>query len=557
MTPVRPAQATPAAPSTSTAVTDATRDATPKEAARAAALREQLEHASYEYYVLDRPTLSDLEYDRLFRELQALEAAHPTLRTSDSPTQRVGAEPQSSLPKHTHLVPMLSLGNAFDEAELAQWEEKAVRLAGEAVRAGGYTAELKIDGAAVSLTYRDGVFVTGATRGNGVVGEDVTPNLRTVRGVPLRLRGAGYPAAMYLIRTEGERTGRESSAGVLTVLAVSTQTVAVVGPTLGGLLITVGGWRAIFAVNVPLALVCVVLGALRLPRVPSTGRERRAGPANERASEQFGTAAARSADRAQRGRAMRAVDLPGIALFVATLVALMLFLLHPAGHWSLLVLAAVAGAGLVGWELRTASPLLDLRVLGGNLPLLATYARALLTAVTSYALLYGYTQWLEQGRGLSTSLTGIVLLPVFATGLLVSAMTGRRPEIRGKLTVGAAVQVVLAVLLLLLDAHSPIWLIVAVALVAGVPQGLNNLANQNALYHQADPARIGSSAGLLRTFFYLGAIVASTATGVAFGRGADTAGLHRLALFMLAAAVAFLVLTVADRSLRQVAPRPT
>jgi DNA ligase (NAD+) len=171
-------------------------DVPPALAARAATLREQLERASHEYYVLDRPTLADVEYDRLFRELQAIESEHPTLRTPDSPTQRVGAEPQSALPKHRHLVPMLSLGNAFDEAELAAWEEKAVRLAGEEVRRGGYTAELKIDGAAVSLTYRDGVLAVGATRGNGAVGEDVTPNLRTVRDVPLRLRGAGHPPLM-------------------------------------------------------------------------------------------------------------------------------------------------------------------------------------------------------------------------------------------------------------------------------------------------------------------------------------------------------------------------
>jgi DNA ligase (NAD+) len=175
---------------------DAAPPAAPVPAARAAALREQLERAGHEYYVLDRPSLSDAEYDRLFRELQALEAEHPELRTADSPTLRVGAEPQSALPKHQHLVPMLSLGNAFDEAELAAWEEKAVRLAGEEVRRGGYTAELKIDGAAVSLTYRDGVLAVGATRGNGAVGEDVTPNLRTVRDVPLRLRGAGHPPLM-------------------------------------------------------------------------------------------------------------------------------------------------------------------------------------------------------------------------------------------------------------------------------------------------------------------------------------------------------------------------
>ena len=163
--------------------------------ARAATLREQIEQAAYEYYILDRPTKSDAEYDRLFRELQQLEAEHPELRSADSPTQRVGAEPQSALPKHRHLVPMLSLGNAFNDEELGEWEERIVRLAGEDVRRAGYSAELKIDGAAVSLTYKDGVLTCGATRGNGVIGEDVTPNLRTIREIPLRLRTPKPPAA--------------------------------------------------------------------------------------------------------------------------------------------------------------------------------------------------------------------------------------------------------------------------------------------------------------------------------------------------------------------------
>ena len=157
-------------------------------AARAEELRRLIDDANAAYYIADAPTLTDAEYDRLFRELQALEAEHPTLRTPDSPTQRVGAEPQSALPKHRHLVPMLSLGNAFSDEELTEWEERIVRVAGDEVRASGYTAELKIDGAAVSLTYRDGVLVTGATRGNGTIGEVVTPNLRTIRDIPLRLR---------------------------------------------------------------------------------------------------------------------------------------------------------------------------------------------------------------------------------------------------------------------------------------------------------------------------------------------------------------------------------
>jgi DNA ligase (NAD+) len=183
-------------------------------AARAAELRRLLERANYAYYVADRPEMSDADYDRLFRELQALEAAQPELRTPDSPTLRVGAEPTSAFTKHRHLVPMLSLANAFDAAELAEWEARNARLASEVGRS-GYTLEVKIDGAAVSLTYAGGVLVTGTTRGNGLVGEDVTPNLRTVLDLPLRLRGGGWPATMevrgevYLSTTQFDKVNRE------------------------------------------------------------------------------------------------------------------------------------------------------------------------------------------------------------------------------------------------------------------------------------------------------------------------------------------------------------
>src|SRR3954466_9156325 len=170
----------------------------PELSARAAALREKLERANHEYYVLDRPSLSDAEYDKAFRELQTLEREHPELRTDDSPTLRVGAEPQTQLVKHQHLVPMLSLANAFNAEELEAWEERLDRVAGEDARKAGYHCELKIDGAAISLTYREGVLIAGATRGNGTIGENVTANLRTIRGVPLRLRGEGHPFMMEI-----------------------------------------------------------------------------------------------------------------------------------------------------------------------------------------------------------------------------------------------------------------------------------------------------------------------------------------------------------------------
>jgi MFS family permease len=339
---------------------------------------------------------------------------------------------------------------------------------------------------------------------------------------------AGYPAAMYLIRSEAKRTGHDSPAGVLTALAVATQTIAVVGPSLGGLLIGLGGWRTTLALNIPLAAAGLLLGALRLPKsaVPERGEgERPAG----------------------------GLDLAGMALFAAMLVSLLLFLMNPkADHWYLLGLAASAGTGFAVRELRVATPFIDLRVLSGNLPLMATYARALLAYVVSYAFLYGYTQWMEEGRGLSASEAGLAQLPLFTVAILVSTTTGRRKEVRVKLFVGAAGQIAACALLLLLHSSSAIWLLLVTAVVFGIPQGLNNLALQNSVYYQADPERMGSSAGLLRTFGYLGAIVASAANGAFLAHRADTNGLHHLTWFMLASAVLFLVVTVADRALSRI-----
>ena len=181
---------------------------------RAAALRQMIDQANHAYYVLDAPTISDAEYDQLFRELQSLEAEHPELRSPDSPTLRVGATPSTSLVKHTHARPMLSLANAFTPEELVAWEERNARLASD-VKTAGYALEIKIDGAAVSLTYEYGRFLRGTTRGNGLVGEDITPNLRTIHDIPLKLKGSGHPALMevrgevYLPFKNFERVNKE------------------------------------------------------------------------------------------------------------------------------------------------------------------------------------------------------------------------------------------------------------------------------------------------------------------------------------------------------------
>ncbi|MEV5494106.1 MFS transporter [Nonomuraea fuscirosea] len=335
---------------------------------------------------------------------------------------------------------------------------------------------------------------------------------------------AAYPASMYLLRSEAERTGLRNPSGILAALSVSNQVIAVIGPTLGGLLIGLGGWHLIFTINVPLSAACLVLGGLRLPR--------------------------RADLRLAPGQR---IDVVGIGLFAGTIVAFMLFLMEPGlDHAYLPAVALVTGAGFAWWELRRTQPFIDLRVLRGNAPLLATYARQLLAFTTIYAFLYGFTQWLEESRSLSPSQAGLILLPMSGAAIVATVLVGRRPQVRGKLLVGAVIQVAGCAGLLLLDVSIPVWVPVAIATAVGIPQGLIGLANQNALYAQADPARMGSSAGLLRTFAYLGALLASAANAAFYRHGATTGGLHDLALLLLVVSALLLTVTVADRSLRRV-----
>ena len=177
--------------------------------ARVKELRVALDQHNYNYYALDRPAIPDAEYDRLFRELQDLEAQHPELVTADSPTQRVGAEPLAEFAQVTHRTPMLSLNNAFADDEIAAFD-KRVREGLDAATV-EYAAEPKFDGLAISLVYADGRLATGATRGDGYTGEDVTANLRTVRAIPLKLRATRPPAVLevrgevLMLRAEFER----------------------------------------------------------------------------------------------------------------------------------------------------------------------------------------------------------------------------------------------------------------------------------------------------------------------------------------------------------------
>ncbi|MFA3877931.1 MFS transporter [Streptomyces sp. MMCC 100] len=392
---------------------------------------------------------------------------------------------------------------------------------------------------------------TGLVGVAGVVGA-LAPGLGVLIGARVLLgfgTCAGYPAAMALVRSEAERTGRDSPGGVLTALAVANQTIAVVGPLLGGLLIAVGGWRTTFALNVPLAVAAVLLGLLRLPKANQANQADPAGSAGSAGS---------AGDSTRHGNLAARLDLPGMGLFAAMLVSLLLFLMNLHLHdWYLLALSAAAGAAFAIRELRAATPFIDLRVLGGNAPLLATYGRALVAYVVAYSFLYGFTQWTEEGFGLTPFHAGLAQIPMFLLAIGVSIVSGRSTGVRGKLLLGAAGQIVACLVILTLNGNSPLWTLLLVALVFGIPQGLNNLALQNSVYFQTDPERTASSAGLLRTFAYIGSMVASSATAASFGQHADTGGLHRLAWVMLGAGVLYLLLTLFDRTLGRTAGTDT
>ncbi len=186
-------------------------------AAEIAALRQQIDEHNYRYHVLDSPIIADAEYDQLFRRLAALEAAHPDLVSTDSPTQRVGAPASGDFPKVIHSVPMLSLSNAFSEQQVREWERRVERIVGDGTLE--YTVEPKIDGLAVTLIYEHGRLTRGATRGDGLVGEDVTANLRTIKAVPLRLLGDPPPllevrGEAYMLKRDFERLNeRRGAAG--------------------------------------------------------------------------------------------------------------------------------------------------------------------------------------------------------------------------------------------------------------------------------------------------------------------------------------------------------
>jgi MFS family permease len=338
---------------------------------------------------------------------------------------------------------------------------------------------------------------------------------------------AAYPAAMSVLRDEGRRVGRAAPRTVLARLSFAALGSAAIGPTLGGLLVTLVGWRGIFAVNLPVALIAFVAGLIWIP--PDPVRE--------------ATTTARSL--------RQALDPIGIGLFSGVLTVLVFFLLdlaHP--MWWLIAPFAVGMAALIWWQLRRTKPFIDVRMLASNGRLTRTYLRHGLSYLLVYCVLYGYTQWLEQGRGFSSGMTGLVLLPMSVGALVCSLLGARTRTIRGPLNLAALLLTGGAGLLAFVGGDTTLALLLVVGAFFGISQGLIGTSNQAAVQAFAPPDSIGSAAGLQRTAQYIGAIAASSLIALAYGARASDSGLHLMAGVSVVLGVLLIVLTLTDRALR-------
>jgi MFS family permease len=344
---------------------------------------------------------------------------------------------------------------------------------------------------------------------------------------------AAYPAAMAMLRAHANRLGIPTPRPVLGLLSLAGLSSAAVGPVLGGVLAATLGWRAVFAVNLPLAAAGFLLAAWWLPRDRADAADRAGGKPS--------------------GAVPRAggLDPLGVLLFGAVLTALMIFLMRlDSPSWLLLTTTAVLAAVLAVWELRRREPFLDLRMLARNRPLSLTYLRHGMTYLVIYCVMYGYAQWLEEAHGYSSATAGLMMLPMSVAAMVTSLLGARTRGIRAPLITAAGLMVAGSGVLLVAGHTAPALALAAAGALFGLPQGLSSTGNQAAVYAQAPPGQTGSAAGLQRTAQYLGAITAASLIGLFYGQRATDHGLHEMALASGLLAVAVLVLTVLDRSLR-------
>ena len=336
---------------------------------------------------------------------------------------------------------------------------------------------------------------------------------------------AAYPTAMALVRTRADSLGTGVPSRVLGNFSIAAQITVVFGLPLGGVLAGAFGWRALFFVNIPLALITLVF---TLTGVAKDGPVRREG----------------------RERWLTAIDLPGIVLFAGATVSLLVFLssLKRPTWWLLPVIVGLVVA-LVLTERRASRPLIDVRMLATNRPLVRTYLRQLLVALGIYAALYGCSQWMEQSAHLSASAVGLILLPLSGLSIVIARVVSGRGWVRGPLVLAGVALVLTAAVMLLITHRSSVMVLIGMSLLFGITNGFSGFANQAALYVQTPAEGIAVASGLYRTATYIGAIFSSSLIGITFGPAATDAGFHVLAWVIGGLGIVVVLLAGLDRSI--------
>jgi len=337
-----------------------------------------------------------------------------------------------------------------------------------------------------------------------------------------------YPSAMMLIQRRAAQAGMEQPpGGVLGALQIAGMATAAIGLPIGGIIVETVGWRWVFLVNVPAALIALAAALLWIPRDPAQ-KERR----NVRGI-------------------LASIDLPGIIGFGLAMIALLLFLFSLQDpNWIMLAAAVVLFVALTLWELRAASPFLDVRLLVRNGALTRTYVRFALTALCVYVVMYGVTQWMEASRGISALSVGLLLLPMGVISGVIVAPISRRNLVRGPVIIAAVGSLLGSIGVFFLTSDTDVAWIVAITVVFGIVLGTASSGNQLALYIEAPPEQLGVASGLLRTFGYIGSIASSAIAGIVFHTNASDSGVRTIGVIMVAVSLVAIAFTVFDRSLR-------
>jgi MFS family permease len=368
------------------------------------------------------------------------------------------------------------------------------------------------------------VFLSGLTvAGLVAIAAPFSPSfgwLVAARVVQAFATSTAYPSGLGMIRTAAG--GGRIPAQALAMMSVAASVSAALGPTIGGFVLSVGGWQGIFLVNVPITALGIVLGLRWLPAPPPSDA---------------------------RGASLADFDVPGVLLFAATLTSLLagLLSLGSAQGWFLLAAVPILAAFLAVRELRCASPFFDLRLLGANPVLIGVFVQFAATTFVFYTFFFGLPIWLEEIRGFDARAAGLLILPVTGLGVLVTPFAAglvSRRGTRSSLVIGSAFMVMGSALLLTFGPMTPVLVLIAVGLVLGIPNGFNNMGLQAALYEAAPPARISWAGGQFQTFRYVGAILSSTLLAAVFRQRATTAGLHSMAILLLVVSVALVIASV-------------